>query len=62
MTAHPDDLAEVERRLEALGAMVRAAAGTGDGIIPPKGSPADLAFEAALDAPIDRKNRRPHDR
>lgn len=49
MTADPDDLAEVERRLEALGTYVRAAAGTGDGIIPPKGSPEDLKFEAALD-------------
>lgn len=57
MTAHPERLAEVERRLEALGAAVRATAGTGDGIVPPPGSPEDLAFEAGLDALIDRKDR-----
>lgn len=58
MTARPDDHAEVERRLESLGAYVRAAAGTGDGIIPPRGSPEDLAFEAAFDALTDPRNRK----
>lgn len=58
MTAYPDDFAEVERRLEALGAAVRAAAGTGDGIIPPRGSVEDLEFETALDALTDRGNRK----
>ncbi|WOC14332.1 hypothetical protein [Gordonia sp. MP11Mi] len=49
MTAHPDKFAETLHRLDELGA------------IPPKGSPEDLASEAALDALIDRKtpDRRP---
>lgn len=56
MTGQPDRRAEVERQLEDLSTFVRAAAGTGDGIVSPEGPTEALDFAAALDARADTPN------
>lgn len=43
-----DNAAAAAHRLRELGELVAASVGAGDGTIPPKGSPEDLAFEAEL--------------
>ena len=41
--------ADIANQLEAIADMLAASAGTGDGVIPPPGSPGDIDFERALD-------------
>lgn len=45
-----DQAAQVGHQLEELAEFVSAAAGTGDGVIPPAGSTEDLRFEQELDS------------
>ncbi len=50
--------ADIANQLEAIADMLAASAGTGDGVIPPPGSPGDIDFERALDEAFPHTRRR----
>ncbi|GAB04566.1 hypothetical protein GII30_22230 [Gordonia amarae] len=50
--------ADVAARLESIADELAATVGTGDGIVPPPGSPEDLAIEAAFDEAFPNTRRR----
>ena len=53
-----DRAADIAAGLDAIADDLAATAGTGDGILPPPGSPEDLYFEAELDRAFPSSRRR----